>query len=120
MHYGQVLQPFPVAVQNSGGMVLMQPGLQVTPPVRHATPALQVTSQAHAGPQLTAPSHAMLPVQLTLHAPVPQVTVLPHELVPLQVTPHVPVPQVTAPPQELVPPQVTPQVPRPHVTFLQV
>ncbi len=107
MRYGQVLQPFPVETQNAGGMVPIQPGLQVT-------------SHAHADPQLTSPAHARLPLQLTLHAPVPQATEVPHDPLPLQVTPQVPAPQVTEPLHELAPPQVTLQVPRPHVTVLQV
>ncbi len=94
-----MLQPAAVEVQNTGGMALVQPGLQVTVPARHATPTLQITSHAHAEPQLTSPSHAALPVQFTLHAPVPQVTWLPHEL---------------------APPQVTLHAPRPHATVLQV
>jgi hypothetical protein len=115
-----VLQPFPVEVQNPGGMVPMQPGLQLTPGKKHAVPTLQVTSQAHASPQLTAPPHAPLPAQVMLHAPVPQVTELSHEPPPLQVTLHAPVPQVTALPHDMVPPQVTLHVPRPQLRFRQV
>lgn len=119
MRYGQVLQPVAVEVQSSGAIVLLQLGsLQVT--AAHEALSRQVTSHAHAEPQLTWPAHAAVPLQLMLHAPVPQVTELPHELGPLQVTPQVPAPQVTEPPHELVPPQVTLQVPRPHVTVLQV
>jgi hypothetical protein len=66
------LQPFAVEIQNAGGMVPKQPGLQVT--AAHAALSRQVTSQAHAEPQLTSPLHAALPLQLTLHAPVPHVT----------------------------------------------
>jgi hypothetical protein len=117
-----VLQPFPIEVQNTGGMVPMQPGgLQLTPGKKHAAaPILQVTSQAHASPQLTSPPHAPLPVQLMLHAPVPQVTELSHEAPPLQVTLHAPVPQVTELPHDMMPPQVTLHVPRPQSRFLQV
>jgi len=74
--YWQVLQPGAVEVQNAGGMVPMQPGLHVTPLVRHVTPTLQVTSHAHARPQLTWPPHDPLPPQVTLHAPGPHATVL--------------------------------------------
>ncbi|HEX8109618.1 MAG TPA: hypothetical protein VF516_17930 [Kofleriaceae bacterium] len=114
------MQPFAVEVQTSGGMVLMQPCLQVTIAPRHATPTLQVTSHAHADPQLTAPPHDPVPLQLRLQAPVPQVSELPHDPLPVQATAQVPAPQVTAPPHELGPPQVTLQVPRPHMRFLQV
>jgi hypothetical protein len=87
------LQLFAVEMQNAGGMVPMQPGLQVT--AAHVALSWHLTSQAHAEPQLTSPLHARLPVQLTLHAPVPQVTWLPHDELPLQVTLHAPRPHVT-------------------------
>jgi hypothetical protein len=90
-----VLQPVPVEVQNAGAMSPVQPCLQVTVAPRHAELSRQVTSHAHADPQLTSLPHAALPVQLTLHAPVPQVTVLPHDWLPLQVTLHSPWPHVT-------------------------
>jgi hypothetical protein len=72
--YWQLLQLFAVDTQNAGGMVPMQPGLQLT--AAHAALSRHVTSQAHAEPQLTSPLHAALPVQLTLHAPRPHATVL--------------------------------------------
>lgn len=113
-----MLQPVAVEMQNAGGMVPMQPGLQVT--AAHAALSRQVTSQAHAWPQVTSPAHAAVPLQLTLHAPVPQRTEVPHDPLPLQVTSQVPVPHVTELPHELAPPQVTLHAPRPHVTVLQV
>lgn len=97
--YGQVLQPVAVERQNIGGVPAQPDDLHVTAPGTHAALIRQVTSHAHADPQLTLPEHAKLPVQLTLHAPVPQATVLAHDWGPLQ---------------------VTLQAPWPHVTFLQV
>src|SRR6185436_6427724 len=91
--YGQLLQPFAVEMQNAGGMVPMQPGLQRT--AAHAALSWHLTSQARAWPQRTSPPHDRLPLQLTLHAPVPQVTWLPHDPGPLQVTLHAPGPHVT-------------------------
>lgn len=106
-------------MQNAGG-VPVQAGLLHRTVAHAATPSRQVTSHAHAGPQLTSPLHAELPVQLTVHAPVPQVTALPHDPPPLQVTLHVPVPHVTWLLHDALPPQVTLHAPRPHATVLQV
>jgi hypothetical protein len=117
--YGQLLQPFVVEVQNAGGTPMQAGWLQLMA-AHAATPSRQVTSHAHARPQLTSPLHAALPVQLTLHAPVPQVTELPHDPPPLQVTLHVPVPHVTWLLHDVLPPQVTLHAPRPHATVLQV
>lgn len=86
------MQPVGVEVQTCGAAVVVQPGLQVTLAGRH-DPSRQVTSHAHASPQLTAP-HAPLPLQLTLHAPRPQPIEL-HDALPLQVTLHAPPPHVT-------------------------
>jgi hypothetical protein len=87
-----VLQPVGVEVQTSGAVLPVQPGLQVTLAARHA-PNRQVTSHAHAVPQLTAPPHDPLATQSTLHAPGPQPTEL-HDELPLQVTLHAPRPHV--------------------------
>jgi hypothetical protein len=86
------LQPVGVEVQTCGAMALVQPCLQVTLLGRH-DPNRQVTSHAHASPQLTL-LHALLPLQSTLHAPRPQPTAL-HEALPMQVTLHAPRPHVT-------------------------
>jgi hypothetical protein len=116
--YGQLLQPFVIEVQNTGGTPLQVGLLHRT--AAHAALDRQVTSHAHATPQLTSPPHARLPVQLTVHAPVPHVTELPHDPLPLQVTLHVPVPHVTWLLHDALPPQVTLHAPRPHATVLQV
>jgi hypothetical protein len=112
------LQPFAVEIQNAGGTPVQASLLHVM--AAHVAGDRQVTSHAHARPQLTWPLHAALPVQLTLHAPVPQVTALPHDPPPLQATLHVPVPHVTWPLHDAVPPQLTLHAPRPHATVLQV
>ena len=118
--YGQLLQPFDVEMQNAGGVPMQVGLLHVMKAAAHVAGGRQVTSHAHAMPQLTWPLHARLPMQLTVHAPVPQATELPHDPPPLQATLHVPVPHVTWLLHDALPPQVTLHAPRPHATALQV
>ena len=49
--YGQLLQPFAIEVQNAGGRPRQIGLLQVT--AAHAALGRQITSHAHAMPQLT-------------------------------------------------------------------